>query len=333
MSDLSLTQAQQLIQEYKAIIRLIEEKTKEFQNILDKENINSKELEKILDQINETKEEFDSSSFAILKKNKELFDKSVTILQKIDKMSNMLSHLEKQIEKEKVNFDKDIKQKFDNLLSSLKSSISSLNTQISTEKSKTEKEFKSFRENIGNELQNTKKVISREENELKAIRKQYEEKLENSLNSFKEKIDEYDEEIAKKTFFQRWGAVIGAFAFGVAISSAFLLIVPTINKTQPKTNKTNPKAVYKTEYFCKNETPINTNVVYYVYKNNKLIPVYNLNNWNGIGVTFKINETKTMLGIVKNKDKTFYELKKGKYILPSKDEINCYSKKVEIKSQ
>ena len=91
-----------------------------------------------------------------------------------------------------------------------------------------------------------------------------------------------------------------------------------------------PKVTYKTQYYCENETPINTNVAYYVYKSNNFIPIYKIKDWNGVGVTFKIDETKKMMGIVKFKDKTFYELEKGKYLLPSKNEINCYSKKIKV---
>ena len=91
-----------------------------------------------------------------------------------------------------------------------------------------------------------------------------------------------------------------------------------------------PKVTYKTQYYCENETPINTNVAYYVYKNNNFIPIYKIKDWNGVSVTFKIDETKKMMGIVKFKDKTFYELEKGKYLLPSKNEINCYSKKIKV---
>ena len=193
-------------------LSIVKDEIKELQNA---ENLN-------IDKIQKTKEEFENSSFSILRKNTELFNKSDNILQNMQKLSNILEKLENSLNKEKITFDKEIKQKFDNLQNSLKSSINSLNFQISTEKTKIEKEFKNFKETIENELNNTKKVILRENDKLDEIHKQYKKKLEKSLNSFKEKIDEYEDEIEKKTFFQRWGAVF--VALGIGLIAGILIV-------------------------------------------------------------------------------------------------------------
>ena len=198
-----------------------------YQEILQTQAVSEKELKALkylIDRLQETKEEFENSSSAVLEKNTELFNKSDNILQNMQKLSNILEKLENSLNKEKITFDKEIKQKFNNLQDFLKSSIDIIYSKISTEKTKSEREFQNFKETIENQLKDTKKVISRESNELDEIRKQYKKKLEKSLNSFKEKIDEYEDEIEEKTFFQRWGAVFVALCVGILLGAGLILL-------------------------------------------------------------------------------------------------------------
>jgi len=196
-----------------------------YQEILNTQALSEKELQNLailIKKLQEVKEELDNSSFTILNKNTQLVKKSQTILTQIENLSNVLEKLKNKLNDEKINFDKEIKQKFDNLIESLNSSINSLTFQISDEKNKTEKEFRNFRETIENELKNTKKVISREKEELETLRRNYEKKLESSLNDFKKTLNEYDAEIEHKTFFKKWGAVFIALGIGILIGITIL---------------------------------------------------------------------------------------------------------------
>ena len=85
-----------------------------------------------------------------------------------------------------------------------------------------------------------------------------------------------------------------------------------------------------TEYYCKNIMPFNLNLVYYVKTDNKLIPVYNIESWDGVGVKFKINETKKVISVINNMNKTFYEIEKNKYILPDNKSVKCFKQIKEI---
>ena len=85
-----------------------------------------------------------------------------------------------------------------------------------------------------------------------------------------------------------------------------------------QTAKTVKKALFKTEYFCKNLTPIDNEIIYFVKLNNKFIPVYSLDNWDGRGIKFKKFEIKKALKKVDFKNHEFYEIEKGKFILNDK---------------
>ncbi len=255
MSDLTLEQAQKLIQEYKSIIRLLENKTAEFKQILEKENKNSKELDNLLDKIQKTKEEFENSSFSVLQKNNELFSKSDTILQNIQKLSNMLLQLEDKIEKEKITFDKEIKQKFNNLQDFLKSSIDIIYSKISTEKTKIEKEFKNFKETteyikiellqenekLNKTFSNTKNKVSTiiedfnsfiedKKNKLNVIEKDYKSNLDKLNKEIKKKIKEMGTAILIETFVSMIFWIIISFIGGIFAMGWF--VKHTIVKNQ-----------------------------------------------------------------------------------------------------
>ncbi len=178
--------------------------------------------------------------------------------------------------------------------------------------------------------------------ELKKENDTVKEKLTNLEKKCKEKTESLKEEKRKLKLKSILLILTGLIEFIIILFLIFiyfktknnenisLKIQPTTQIQAKTTTPITPKVTYKTQYYCENETPINTNVPYYVYKNNNFIPIYKIKDWNGVDVTFKIDETKKMMGIVKFKDKTFYELKKGKYLLPSKNEINCYSKKIKV---
>jgi len=89
---------------------------------------------------------------------------------------------------------------------------------------------------------------------------------------------------------------------------------------------------YKTEYFCKNQTPIDNEIVYFVKIDNKMVPVYTLNNWNGKGIVFPKYGIKKVLDKVNFNNNVYYEVEKGKFIINNKKNfVECYSKKVEVK--
>ena len=118
-------------------------------------------------------------------------------------------------------------------------------------------------------------------------------------------------------------------------------IIKEVNKTQPVAQtqtktiihpKPIKKPVYITEHFCKNETPLKAQAVFYVKLNDKFIPVYLLNNWNGKGILFKPFEIKKAISIVNFDNKTYYEISKGKYLINTKNSaIKCSDKKVSKK--
>lgn len=97
-----------------------------------------------------------------------------------------------------------------------------------------------------------------------------------------------------------------------------------------KTKKKQVKILFKTEYFCKNLTPIDNEIIYFVKLNHKFIPVYSLENWDGRGIKFKKFEIKKALKKVNFKNHEFYEIEKGKYILNDKKSIKCFSQKVKV---
>jgi len=99
-----------------------------------------------------------------------------------------------------------------------------------------------------------------------------------------------------------------------------------IPQTQSK-----PVVKYKTEYFCKNQTPIDNEIVYFVKIDNKMIPVYTLDNWDGRGIKFKKYGIKKVLNKITFNNTVYYEVEKGKYILNDKKKfIECYSEKIKI---
>ena len=90
------------------------------------------------------------------------------------------------------------------------------------------------------------------------------------------------------------------------------------------------KPIYITEYFCKNETPLKAQAVFYVKLNDKFIPIYKIKDWNGKGILFKPYEVKKAINVVNFDNKKYYEISKGKYLTNTKNSIiKCYSKKEE----
>jgi len=182
-----------------------------YQEILNTQAISQKELQELeilIKKLQEVKEELDNSSFTILKKNTQLIKKSKAILTGIEDLSNLLNMIQEKI---KVTFDEEIKIKLNKLIKDFDSQLTSLSRKINTEKYY-----------IENQFEDTKEIIKKEEEELENIRKKYEKKLESSLNDFKKKLDEYDAEIAHKTFFKRWGAVFISFSIGAIITIAII---------------------------------------------------------------------------------------------------------------
>jgi len=208
-----------------------------YQEILNTQGLTEKELKALkylIDKLQETKEEFENSSFSVLGKNNELFNKSNTILQKIEKLSIFLDNLESEIKKEKITFDKDIKQKMENMLKSVESNLDLIKLKLKNRQSDLERNFKQI-ETLYNDNNAKLSDLSKE---TEKIGQEYQETLKSSLNSFKRQIEEYKEEfeneIKKKTLLARWGAVAGAFAIGVAVS--FIFLIPTI-KAKMKADK------------------------------------------------------------------------------------------------
>jgi len=188
-----------------------------YQEILNTQALSEKELKelsKLINSLQETKEEFENSSFSVLKKNTELFNNSNSILQKIEKLSIFLENLEDEIKKEKLTFNDEIKQKMQNMLKSVETDLNSLKLLISNKKADFEKEFNAIKKLYSD---NNAKLSSLTQ-ETEKIGQEYSKTLKSSLNSFKKQIEEYKEEfeneIKKKTFFQRWGAVIIALSIG-----------------------------------------------------------------------------------------------------------------------
>ena len=104
------------------------------------------------------------------------------------------------------------------------------------------------------------------------------------------------------------------------------------NNLKKELQKKKSKIVTKKiiQYYCKNIMPFNLNLVYYVKTDNKLIPVYNIESWNGVGLKFKINETKKVISVINDANKTFYEIEKNKYILPDNKSVKCFKQIKEI---
>ena len=92
------------------------------------------------------------------------------------------------------------------------------------------------------------------------------------------------------------------------------------------------KIKYKTVLFCKNITPLNNQVIYFVKIDSKMVPVYTLNNWNGKGIKFKAYGLKKMLSKIIFNNKIYYEVQKGKYLINTKNSIKCFAKKVEVEN-
>ena len=300
------------------------------------------DLSNVKDEIKELKS-FESQKLqSSVKKMEEIEEEIFNLLSSATQLYNKIQELNENIDIKKSNFEEEVTSLIENTLKEVKNELVHIKTElkdtlkevinapdeVTKSYSKLIENFEYTINNVGRELI---KTINNIENDLKSSVTKVENASKSAIKSIEEYLEKTKAEIDQKTFFQRWGAVIGAFAFGVAISFAFLLVVPTINKTQPKITATNPKATYKTEYFCTNKTPIDLNLAYFVFNKGKLIPVYNLDSWNGVGILFKANETKKMMGFIKYKDKIFYEVEKGKYLLPTKDTLYCYSKKIEIK--
>lgn len=181
-----------------------------YQEILQTQAVSEKELKALkylIDKLQETKEEFENSSFVVLEKNTELFKKTDNILHNIQKLSNMLLQLENKIEKEKINFDKDIKEKLKNLDKEL------TNAHISLQRKKDY--ILDVVLNITNKFKNLEK-------DLEKINEKYQEAVVKNLNEFNNQLEEYvnefEEEIKQKTFFARWGAILVAFGLGAIIT-------------------------------------------------------------------------------------------------------------------
>ncbi len=185
-----------------------------YQEILQTQAVSEKELKALkylIDKLQETKEEFENSSFVVLKKNTELFKKTDNILHNIQKLSNMLLQLENKIEKEKINFDKDIKEKLKNLDKEL------TNAHISLQRKKDY--ILDVVLNITNKFKNLEK-------DLEKINEKYQEAVVKNINEFNNQLEEYvnefEEEIKQKTFFARWGAVF--IALGVGLIAGILIV-------------------------------------------------------------------------------------------------------------
>lgn len=112
------------------------------------------------------------------------------------------------------------------------------------------------------------------------------------------------------------------------ISPKKQLVTQTQTKTiMPPTPK---KPLYKIEYFCKNETPLKAQAVFYVKLNDKFIPIYKIKDWNGKGILFKPYEVKKVISVVNFNNKKYYEIKKEKYLTNTKNSvIKCYLKKIK----
>ncbi len=104
--------------------------------------------------------------------------------------------------------------------------------------------------------------------------------------------------------------------------------IPDSNQTK----QVKQKIKYKTVLFCKNITPLNNQVIYFVKIAGKMVPVYTLNNWDGKGIKFKAYELKQMLSKIIIDNKTYYEVQKGKYLINTKNSIKCFAKKVEVEN-
>jgi len=188
-----------------------------YQEILNTQALSEEELKNLailIKKLQESKEELDNSSFTIVNKNTEILNQSKTILVNIKSLSNELYSLKQKINAEKSNFDKNIENKFNQLINNIKSYSRNILTSIENEKY-----------NIENKLKDTKKVISREGKELEIVREQYKKKLESSLNEFREKLEEYDAEIEHLTFFKRWGVVLIGTGIGVLIGIIILFAI------------------------------------------------------------------------------------------------------------
>ena len=188
-----------------------------YQEILNTQALSEKELKALkylIDKLQETKEEFENSSFSVLEKNNELFNQSNTILQNIKNLSNMLNNLEDELKKEKMTFDEDIKQKIKNLVKNVEDDLKSLEYHIQGSKRFIDEEFNQFFELC---ITNNKK-LEETKKEIEKITQEYQDTLNNSLNNSKLQITRYKEElenqVKKKTFFARWGAVIIALSIG-----------------------------------------------------------------------------------------------------------------------
>ena len=213
MSDLSITEAQKLIQEYKSIIRLLQDKTAEFKEILNKENLNAKDFNNLLNKLQQIKEEFENSSFSVLQKENELFNNLNSIVTKINELSKFLNTLTDK----KSNLEKEIKKEYEATLMHIGEV---LNVELGKIKKKTEKnvfDLKTVYTTLNAEIKDLHE-------ETKEISSKYRKLLKSSLNAFKKQIEEDYEELRGKTFFQRWGAVIIALGIGFLIGSGTVLV-------------------------------------------------------------------------------------------------------------
>jgi len=192
-----------------------------YQEILKTQALGERELKALkylIDKLQETKEELESSSFALLEKNTELFNESNNILQKINDLSNILDNLEKRLNEEKVSFDKEIKQKFDNLIHNVKKQITSIITLLDEGNKQISNQFKELNELISVEFSHIKSKYSDEAEEVEKIRKEYQRRLKQELENFKRKIELQEEEIKKQGWLNRFFSAMLAFLLGYGLA-------------------------------------------------------------------------------------------------------------------
>ena len=142
-----------------------------------------------------------------------------TILQKADIIYKNIEAFETKTNKNLQRLQEELKSTINNITEQLQSDLDSVLYLTKDKLQAREQELHKLISNYNNFASNAQ-----------SFWQQQKELAETELNELQEQIQtktqEIFEELEQKTFLQRWGAVFGAFAIGIAIS--FIFLIPTI---------------------------------------------------------------------------------------------------------